>query len=239
MLLSVHTFLFTKHMTSLITITVVTSHSKYKHPHSHFALVIATKSVHQFQNCPKSTTRGHSLLFPKVTSGSVQQRRSRSPDRQTQTVKLKSIKSSLTKEALHSLVQAFVHCRLDYCNYELAGVARVYLLKHQSVQNMAARVVSEVRRCDHITQVLEDLKIYTGCQYLNEWSSRWPDNDWVKKCTEYEVVGSRPRGRPKRTWLKVVQRDCQVRGLSRDDAVIRGRWRKLIRMVISRRGVSG
>ena len=23
------------------------------------------------------------------------------------------------------------------------------------------------------------------------------DNDWVKKCMEYEVVGSRPRGRPK------------------------------------------
>ena len=44
------------------------------------------------------------------------------------------------------------------------------------------------------------------------------DNDWVNKCMEYEVVGSRPRGRPKRTWLEVVQRDCQVHGLSKDDA---------------------
>ena len=34
-----------------------------------------------------------------------------------------------------------------------------------------------------------------------------------------------------RTWLEVVQRDCQVRGLSKDDAVVRGRWRKMIRMV--------
>jgi len=25
------------------------------------------------------------------------------------------------------------------------------------------------------------------------------DTDWVKKCMEYEVEGSRPRGRPKRT----------------------------------------
>ena len=32
-------------------------------------------------------------------------------------------------------------------------------------------------------------------------------NDWVKKCMEYEVEGSRPRGRPKRTWLVVVQKD--------------------------------
>ena len=26
------------------------------------------------------------------------------------------------------------------------------------------------------------------------------DTDWVKKCMEYEVEGSRPRGRPTRTW---------------------------------------
>jgi len=60
---------------------------------------------------------------------------------------------------------------------------------------------------------------------------RKDDDNWVKKCMEYEAVGSRHRGRPKRTWLKVVQRDCQVRRLSRDDAMVRGRWRKLIRMV--------
>jgi len=32
------------------------------------------------------------------------------------------------------------------------------------------------------------------------------DNDWVKKCMEYEVEGARPRGRPKRTWKEVVQK---------------------------------
>jgi len=29
---------------------------------------------------------------------------------------------------------------------------------------------------------------------------RKEDTDWLKKCMEYEVEGSRPRGRPKRTW---------------------------------------
>jgi len=29
---------------------------------------------------------------------------------------------------------------------------------------------------------------------------RKDDDHWVKKCMEYEVEGSRPRGRPKRTW---------------------------------------
>jgi len=29
---------------------------------------------------------------------------------------------------------------------------------------------------------------------------RKEDNDWVKKCMEYEVEGTSPRGRPKKTW---------------------------------------
>jgi len=33
---------------------------------------------------------------------------------------------------------------------------------------------------------------------------RKDDDDWVKKCMEYEVEGPRPRGRPKRTWREVV-----------------------------------
>ena len=65
---------------------------------------------------------------------------------------------------------------------------------------------------------------------------RKDDNDWVKKCMEYAVMGSRPTGRPKRPWLEVVQRDCQVRGLSKDDAVVRGRWRKMIRIVDEQEG---
>jgi len=28
------------------------------------------------------------------------------------------------------------------------------------------------------------------------WYGRKEDNDWVKKCMEYEVAGDRPRGRP-------------------------------------------
>ena len=46
---------------------------------------------------------------------------------------------------------------------------------------------------------------------------------------EYEVEGSIPRGRPKRTWREVVQKDCQARNLNREDAMDRGRWKKLIK----------
>ena len=59
---------------------------------------------------------------------------------------------------------------------------------------------------------------------------RKQDTDWVKKCMEYEVEGSRPRGRPKRTWKEVVQKDCQARNLDKEDAMDRCRWKKLMKI---------
>ena len=50
------------------------------------------------------------------------------------------------------------------------------------------------------------------------------DNDW-----EYEVEGSRPRGRPRKTWREVVQRDCQAHKLNKDDTIDHIRWRKVIK----------
>jgi len=66
-----------------------------------------------------------------------------------------------------------------------------------------------------------------------QWYGHVPrkeDTDWVKKCIEYEVEGSRPRGRPKRTWKEVLQKDCQARNLNREDAMDHDRWKKLIKI---------
>jgi len=41
------------------------------------------------------------------------------------------------------------------------------------------------------------------------------DNDWVKKCMEYEVKGSKARGRPKRTWIEVWKRTIKHVSLTR------------------------
>jgi len=38
-----------------------------------------------------------------------------------------------------------------------------------------------------------------------------------------------PRGRQKRTWTDVVQKDCQVCKLNREEAIDHSRWRKLIK----------
>jgi len=45
-----------------------------------------------------------------------------------------------------------------------------------------------------------------------EWCGhvlRKEDNDWVKKCMEYQVEGARPRSRPKKTWREIAHKDCQ------------------------------
>jgi len=57
------------------------------------------------------------------------------------------------------------------------------------------------------------------------------DNYWVKKRTEYEVEGPRPRRRPKRTWKEVMEKDCQAHRLNKEDAMDCSRWRKLIKDV--------
>ena len=60
---------------------------------------------------------------------------------------------------------------------------------------------------------------------------RKDDDDWVKKCTEYEVEGPRARGRPKRTWTEIVREDCQARTLNKEEAMDRCKWRKVIKDV--------
>ena len=48
-------------------------------------------------------------------------------------------------------------------------------------------------------------------------------------CMEHEVEGSRPRGRPKKTWKEVVREDCQARKFNKEDAMDRCKWRKVIK----------
>jgi len=55
------------------------------------------------------------------------------------------------------------------------------------------------------------------------------DNDCVKKCMVYEAEVARPRGRSKITWGEIVEKDCQLRKLNREDYMDRNTWRKQIR----------
>jgi len=61
---------------------------------------------------------------------------------------------SFTTEAAKTLVQAFISCRLDYCNSLLYLVTENVMRRIQSLQNAAARLITGARRRDHITPVL-------------------------------------------------------------------------------------
>ena len=74
-----------------------------------------------------------------------------------QLLQLRPVVRSLSVNATKTLVQAFISCRLDYCNSLLFGISDGLLRRLQSVQNAAARLVTGARRCDHITPVLRQL----------------------------------------------------------------------------------
>jgi len=64
---------------------------------------------------------------------------------------------SLSDDTARTVIQAFISCRLDYCNALLCGISDGLIQHLQSVQNAAARLVTGARRRDHITPVLRQL----------------------------------------------------------------------------------
>jgi len=82
-----------------------------------------------------------------------------------------------------------------------------------------------------------------GCKFfeLSEWTDGQTDRQRHRQTDanthrrthtdsmKYEMEGARPRGRPKKTWSETVEKDCQARGLNREDAMDRIRWMKQIR----------
>ena len=75
---------------------------------------------------------------------------------QYQLRQLRQAVRSLSEDA-KTLVQAFVSCRLDYCNSLFLGISEGLMNRLQSVQNAAARLVTGTRRSDHISPVLRQL----------------------------------------------------------------------------------
>ncbi len=53
-------------------------------------------------------------------------------------------------------------------------------------------------------------------------------DNWVKKCRDLDVEGSRSRGRPRKTWDEVVRGDLKAKANHRDLAQDRVAWMKAI-----------
>ena len=104
-----------------------------------------------------------------------------------------------------------------HCSYDIGWLKTLFFLFHNPTTRKRLGI-------DDIILILQQNRLRWYGHLL-----RKEDTDLVKKCTEYEVEGSRPRARPKRMWREVVQKDCQARNLNSEDAMDRGRWKKLIK----------
>ena len=71
--------------------------------------------------------------------------------------KLRSIRRSLPRTSLATLVSLFIMSKVDYCNVVLAGLSQRELDRVQSVVNAAARVSADARKYAHVTPLLMDL----------------------------------------------------------------------------------
>jgi hypothetical protein len=70
---------------------------------------------------------------------------------------IRSIRRSVDRRVLLSLVAAFVLTKLDYGMATLAGLPARQLNRLQAILNAAARLVCSASRFDHVTHLLRDL----------------------------------------------------------------------------------
>jgi len=70
---------------------------------------------------------------------------------------IRSVKRSVTRPVLLSLVQSLVLTRLDYGNATLAGMSGRLTARLQSVLHAAARLIYSKRKYEHITPLLREL----------------------------------------------------------------------------------
>ena len=102
-----------------------------------------------------------------------------------------------------------------------------YLYLFTCTEGLPSKELRESLGVDDIALILQQNRL----RWYGYVLRKDDDDDWVKKCMEYEVEGSRLRGRPKRTWKEVVRQDCQARKLNKEDAMDRCKWTTVIKEV--------
>jgi len=69
---------------------------------------------------------------------------------------LRSVHRSVPTYALHTLVHAFISSHIDYCNTVLYGATDAVIRRLQAVLHAAARLITGVRRNNHVMPTLRD-----------------------------------------------------------------------------------
>ena len=67
------------------------------------------------------------------------------------------VKNSFDKTTLELLITALVFSKMLYCSSVWANTSSLNVNKLQSIQNFACRIVTNTRKCDHVTPLLPEL----------------------------------------------------------------------------------
>ena len=70
---------------------------------------------------------------------------------------ISKIRKYISKSTTEILIHSFVSSKLDFCDSLLFGAQKRDIVKLQSVQNAAARIIAGLKKRDHITETLRDL----------------------------------------------------------------------------------
>ena len=84
---------------------------------------------------------------------------------------IRSVRRSLTRTNMLTLVHALVVTKVDYCSSVLPGISGQLLQRLQSVFNAAASLVFSARKSEHITPLLRELhwlKVPERIQFRSE-----------------------------------------------------------------------
>jgi len=80
---------------------------------------------------------------------------------------IRSLNPFLQPEALVTVTHAFITSRIDYCNSLLYGISQYNINRLQRIQNCAARIITNTKKYDHITPVLQKLHWLPVTQRIN------------------------------------------------------------------------
>ncbi len=78
--------------------------------------------------------------------------------------RISKVRQFLTLEQTKTAVHAYVTSKIDYNNSLLSGVPACILRRLQVVQNSAAKVMTRIKKFDHVTPILKDLHWLPSCQ---------------------------------------------------------------------------
>ena len=118
----------------------------------------------------------------------------------------------------------------------------------ERAENRMVRWMNGVSLKDRLTskELQENLQIENITEVVRRARLRWfghverkNDEDWVKRTTLLEIEGSRPAGRPKKTWHETVKADLRRLRLDSSEASHREAWRLAIYAAGSNPGAPG